>query len=403
MLDLLWVALTFLGALAALANAASLAQGLRLRQGVRAGLRLASGAYMPFVVVLLPVRGTDAGMEANVRAILAQSYAAWRLMLIVDDAADPAAELAGRLARETSSVAIEVRIADPMPLPGKVSALRSALAHLRPGDDVVVFADADIRPAADWLRQLVQPLADANVGAVTGFRWYVPPEPRFWSLVRSEWDAVGGNVLFDERRNYLWGGSTAIRLETLRALRMEERWRSVLSDDLVLTAALREAGLRIAYAPPALVPTFEGCDRRGCLEWCWRQMTMAVLYQPHLQRYAALAFAVFNGSVLLGIASIALTIPFGPPFLLPATLFLLTLPSTVGKAGVRRRAFFAAAPHVAAAWRAPGWLAALAALAVPWVMMVGLLRTRRPTVVAWRGRRYDVRDPMNVRLLGSPD
>src|SRR3972149_4622813 len=70
------------------------------------------------------------------------------------------------------------------------------------------------------------------------------------------------------------------------------------------------------------------------------------------------------------------------------------LPATVGKAGVRRRAFFAAAPHVAAAWRAPGWLAALAALTVPWVMMVGLLRTRRPTVVAWRGRRYDVRDPM---------
>lgn len=402
MTEYLWILLTILSILALLANLASLVQGLRLRGHVARGQRIAMGGFHPRAAILLPVRGLDDGFDANLRSILSQDYPAYRVLLVADDAGDPALESARRVALELPRVPLTPILADPGGLPGKANALRTALHHLAPGDEVVVLADADIRPGADWLHQLVQPLADANVAAATGFRWYVPPEPRFWSLVRSEWDAVGGNVLFDSRRNYVWGGSTAIRAETLRELRMDERWRSVLSDDLVMTGALRGAGLKIEYAPAALVPTFEGCDRRGCLEWCWRQMTMAVLYQPHLQRFAAMAFAVFNGSVLLGLASIGLAIPFGPLFLVPAALFLVTLPATIAKAAIRRRAFLGASPHVAAAWRRPAVLAALAALAVPWVMMAGLLRTRRPSVVEWRGRRYDVRDPTAVRLLDGP-
>src|SRR5207245_9938612 len=149
---------------------------------------------------------------------------------------------------------------------GKVNALRSALAHLRPVDEVVAFADSDIRPARDWLRHLVQPLADSTVGVATGFRWYIPPRPTFWSLVRAEWNAVSANVLFDPRRSFAWGGSSAVRAEHLPQLRLEDRWRGVLSDDLVLTQAVRDAGLRIAYAPPALVPPFDVADRSACLD-----------------------------------------------------------------------------------------------------------------------------------------
>jgi cellulose synthase/poly-beta-1,6-N-acetylglucosamine synthase-like glycosyltransferase len=296
-------------------------------------------------------------------------------------------------------VAVDTIVSDPSPVGGKVAALRTALRQLRPEDEAVVFADADIRPPRDWLRQLVQPLADITVGASTGFRWYLPPRPTFWSLVRSEWNGVSANVLFDRRRNYVWGGSSAVRTEHLPRLGLEERWRDVLSDDLVLTQAVRKAGLRIVYVPSALVPTFEGADRSTCVEWCLRQMTMAVLYQPGLQRYAAAAFAVFNGAVLFGLASLVLAALAGPFFLVPAALFLATVPATAGKASIRRRAFLSASPEVAAAWRVPAWRSVLASLAVPWLMMWGLAKTRRPRVVRWRGRVYDVRNPYRVRPL----
>ena len=404
-LDLIWVGLTLIAVLAFLASVASIIQGIRLRGGVRRAVRLALGAFLPSIVVILPVRGLDDGFDENVRALLSQMYPRYRLLVVADDSLDPALLRIQTIARESPRVAVATILSDASPLRGKVNALRSALAHLHPEDEVVVFADSDIRPAPDWLRQLVQPLADSTVGVATGFRWYLPPRPTFWSLVRAEWNAVSANVLFDPRRSFAWGGSCAIRKDLLVPLRLEDRWHDVLSDDLILTQAVREAGLKIAYVPAALVPTFEGADRATCTEWCFRQMTMATLYLPIVRRYATAAFAVFNGSILFGIACLALAV-WNVAFLIPAAIFLAPLPVSIAKASLRRRALFSAAPTVAAAWNVPAWRTAIAAIAVPWVMTAGLLRTRRPTTIRWRGHTYDVSDPHHVRLLeaaSAPD
>jgi len=400
-IDLLWLFLTGLALLGLLPNVISLEQGFRLRGHVRRAMRMAFGAFLPPVVVILPVRGIDPGFDENVRAILRQTYPKYRLVVVSDDLADPAADRARAIAAESPRVPVSVVVAEPGDLAGKVNAVRSGLLHLAPADEVVVFADSDIRPAPDWLRQLVQPLADSTVGVATGFRWYLPPTPTFWSLVRTEWNAVSANVLFDPRRAFAWGGSCAVRRDHLPDLRLEDRWRGVLSDDLVLSQAVRDAGLKIAYMPAAIVPTFEGATRATCLEWCLRQMMMATLYLPIVRRYAAAAFAVFDGSVLLGIASLILAAVWGPSYLVPAVLFLTPLPVAVGKASLRRRALFAASPSVATAWHVSPLRAAMAALAVPWVMAWGLAHTRSQTSVRWRGRVYDVRDPHGIRLLDS--
>jgi cellulose synthase/poly-beta-1,6-N-acetylglucosamine synthase-like glycosyltransferase len=399
--DLLWLLLTALALLGLIPNGMSLVQGLRLRGHVNRAMRLAFGAFLPPAVVILPVRGVDPGFDENVRAILRQTYPKYRLLVVSDDPADPAADRVRVIAAESRRVPVSVVVAETTGLPGKVNAVRSGLQHLQPTDEVVVFADSDIRPAPDWLRQLVQPLADSTVGVATGFRWYVPPTPTFWSLVRTEWNAVSANVLFDPRRAFAWGGSSAVRSDHLPALRLEDRWRNVLSDDLVLTHAVREAGLKIAFVPGALVPTFEGATRATCLEWCLRQMTMATLYLPIVRRYAAAAFALFDGSLVLGLASLVLAAVWGPVYLVPAVLFLLPLPGTIMKASLRRKAFFSAAPAVASAWNVSGWRSAMASTAVLWVMAAGLVRTRRPTVVRWRGRVYDVTDPNHVRVHDS--
>jgi len=401
LIEILWAVLFVLALLSVLANAASLAQGVRLRTRVRAGLRLGFGAYAPQTAVVLPVRGTDEGLRENVAAILSQAHPAFRVLVVADDGSDAAVAVVRDVSSSLPHVRVDVIRADPDGMGGKVNALRTALDRLEPGDEAVVFADADIRPSRDWLHQLLQPLADPSVGASTGFRWYVPPRPAVWALVRAEWNAVSANVLFDPRRSFAWGGSCAVRREDLLRLRLGERWRSVLSDDLVLTRAVREAGLRIEYAPAALVATYEGGDRAMCLEWCLRQMTMASLYLPVVRTYATAAFAVFDGAIVLGIASLVLAALASSSFLVPAALFLVTVPASLAKASLRRRALFLGSPPVAAAWKVPALRSAVAVLSVPWVMAYGLLRTRRPEVVRWRGRTYDVRDPERVRLLPS--
>lgn len=404
MIEILWAVLLVLALLSLLANVASLVQGVRLRARVRAGLRLGFGAYAPRTVVVLPVRGVDEGLRENLAAILGQAYPAFRVLVVADDLSDPAVAVVREASSSVPQVRVDVTLADPGWMGGKVNALRTALDRLEPEDEAIVFADADIRPSRDWIHQLLQPLADPSVGASTGFRWYVPPRPGSWALVRAEWNAVSANVLFDPRRSFAWGGSCAVRREDLPRLRLGERWRSVLSDDLVLTRAVREAGLRIEYAPAALVATHEGGDRATCLEWCLRQMTMASLYLPVVRTYAATAFAIFDGAIVLGVAALALGAVVSWTFLVPAALFLVTVPSSLAKAFLRRRALFLGSKQVAAAWRVPALRSAGAVLAVPWVMAYGLLRTRRLEVVRWRGRAYDVRDPERVRLLspGAP-
>ena len=400
-MDVLWLVLVVLAILAGLANVANLVQGMRLRGRVQRGLRLSFGAYVPPAAVLLPVRGLDSGLVENVEALLSQAYPRYRVIVIADEDDDPALDRIRQASQGHPRVPVEYLVADRTGMGGKVNALRTALAHLSAEDEVLVFADADIRPAGDWLRQLVQPLADATVGASTGFRWYTPTRASFWSLVRAEWNAVSANVLFDLRRNYLWGGASALRMSDLPRLRLEERWRAVLSDDLVATAAVRDAGLTIEYAPAALVATVEVADRHACVDWCLRQMMMATLYLPVVRTYAAAAFAVFDGAVVLGAASLVLAFLLSWTYLVPAALFLVTLPATVAKASLRRRAIFSAAPSVAMRWpRLPG-RTALAALVVPWLMLYGLIRTRGQTTVTWRGRTYDVRDPLRVRLTAT--
>src|SRR5438094_9018294 len=87
--DLIWTVLTILAVLSLVPNAASLAQGIRLRGHVRRAMRLSFGAYLPPVVVILPVRGLDEGFDGNVRAILSQAYPRFRVLVVADDPAEP--------------------------------------------------------------------------------------------------------------------------------------------------------------------------------------------------------------------------------------------------------------------------------------------------------------------------
>src|SRR5207237_9992371 len=159
--DLVWTVLTILAVLSLVPNAASLAQGIRLRGHVRRAMRLAFGAFLPPVVVILPVRGVDPGFDDNVRAILRQTYPKYRLVVVADDPVDSAADQVRAIARETSRVPVSVVVADPGDLPGKVNAVRSGLLHLTPTEEVVVCAASAVRPAEDGLRQLFRPLASS--------------------------------------------------------------------------------------------------------------------------------------------------------------------------------------------------------------------------------------------------
>src|SRR2546426_9696518 len=128
-------------------------------------------------------------------------------------------------------------------------------------------------------------------------------------------------------------------------------------------------------------------------------MTMATLYLPVVRRYAIAAFSVFNGSILFGLACLALAAIGGVAYLISAAFFFAPLPVSIAKAALRRRALFSGAPTVAAAWKVPAWRSAAAALSVPRVMASGPLLTRNPTTLRCRARTSAVSEPRQVHVL----
>ena len=81
----------------------------------------------------------------------------------------------------------------------KVHNLLAALDTLNSIDrrvEALVFADSDMLPARNWLAELVASLGDRQVGATTGYRWYLPsdqwrdPERGFASILLSVWNST---------------------------------------------------------------------------------------------------------------------------------------------------------------------------------------------------------------------
>src|SRR5262245_62097769 len=180
------------------------------------------------VVVFCPCKGTDSEFEKNIRSILSQDYTNYEARFIVDSHDDPAYGM-------LRSIGAYVLIAGRATSCGqKVHNLAYAVERA-PEADIYVFCDSDARFPRTWLSTLVAPLDSTNI--TTGYRWYVAHRFHFSTLMRSAWNASSLSVLGNHSRNFAWGGSTAIRCETFRLLKILDAWRGSVSDDYTITRA----------------------------------------------------------------------------------------------------------------------------------------------------------------------
>jgi ceramide glucosyltransferase len=247
-------------------------------------------------------------------------------LFVFDATDDPAIKIVDEL-KSSAAVPARTVIAGPATDSGqKVHNLRVAVKEIDPQSEVLVFVDTDARPGKDWLRNLVAPLADATLGASTGYRWFVPERGGIASRLRSVWNASVASALgSDTTKNFCWGGSTAIRRTTFAKLNVSERWRGTVSDDFTITHVLKEAKLPIHFTPNCLVASAGDCDFRELFEFTTRQIKITRVYASHLWLPLLLgsslfAIAFFGGLILLLLQILKNLSPTVP---LPLVLFLI--------------------------------------------------------------------------------
>src|ERR1041384_7502130 len=169
----------FFAALLMLQSLISLRGGWHWLAYFRRELQQALPDYTPFVSVIVPCRGLDQDLAENLRTLFAQDYPRYEIIFVTDSADDPALRVieAVRATADdapTHVVATRVLIAGQANDCGqKVHNLCAAVGACDPASEAFVFVDTDARPRSSWLRALVAPLADASLGAATGYRWFV--------------------------------------------------------------------------------------------------------------------------------------------------------------------------------------------------------------------------------------
>lgn len=338
-----------------------------------------TSANLPPASVIVPVKGFDEGLRENLAALAGLDYPDFELLIVARSAADiPPGVLPSR------SRVVLAHGADPR-TSEKIQNLTAAIHAARKRSRVFAFADSDGHVTPGWLRALAVPLASDAIGASTGYRWFLA-RPNPGSIFRAVWDAVSGGMLGPHDCPFAWGGSMAIRRQTFQDAQILERWKGAISDDYILAAAIHAAGLSIAYAPAALVPSSESISFPAFLSWSRRQLTITRFYAPRLWQKGLLAHIIYCAA-MLGSLSLALR---------GSSLGWWTLAAQLlpGMWKGSRRAALARAclPEYESWFRRYAWLHAVCVPFATWLWLVALVSSAFGSTIKWRGYRYDLKN-----------
>ena len=361
--------------------------------------------FTPYASIIAPCRGLDQGLRENLAALFRQNYPAYEIIFVTDSEADPALVVIEELRSEfqaTAHVATRVcRACEAIESGQKVHNLRVAVSKVDSKSEVFVFVDSDARPDEDWLCNLIAPLADERVGAATGYRWFIPVRGGFASTLRAVWNASIASALGErERRNFCWGGSTAIRRETFERAKVFEAWRGAASDDFAMTRALHNLSLPIHFVPQCLTVSHEDCNWQELLEFTTRQLKITRVYAPRLWQIVLLSnllfVLIFFGGIALTITRAAHSLSFIAPLAFILAIYILgilkaylrwrgvSIPLVEYRAELRRDAF----AHLFL-WPFASALYLYNALAA--------LFSRR---INWRGITYELKSPTETAIMG---
>ncbi len=181
----------------------------------------------------------------------------------------------------------------------KGSALIQAISDLDDSYRAVALIDSDVIAHPDWLRELIIPLRDEQIGATTGNRWFIPQNSQWGTLIRYVWNSPA--VVFMFIQQALWGGSMALKLSVIREAGLLETWRQSVSTDASILQAIKAKGLKVKFVPTVMMLNRESCDLWRCLRYMTRQLLVTRLY---LSQWGLIILHTFLTNLTLALAGV---------------------------------------------------------------------------------------------------
>jgi len=252
---------------------------------------------LPPASVVVPVEGAEDGLRENLRVLASLDYPNYELIVAARTATDIPP---GVLPRRVIVVLVG---AQQKKANDRATNVLAGVHAARKRSEILAFADPGGRVSSSWLRALTAPLAEVNVAVSTGYRWFLPEPPDFASLLRSLWNAPTAGVLGPGDNPFAWAGSMAMQKELFFELRIPEAWQNSPSDSGSLTRAVRQVGLRIAFAPGAMAAYSGRTNMRAFLASARREMSFARRDVPRLWWAALISHVFYCGGMAAAIAA----------------------------------------------------------------------------------------------------
>lgn len=205
---------------------------------------------MPPASIVKPVRGLDHEAYENFASFCRLDYPEYEVVFAVSDPADPVIPIIEKLRADFPSRSI--RLITNVPRVGTSDKVNNLCQLVRTAKyEFVVMSDSDVRVDSDYLKQVIAPFADPEVGAVTAF---------YKSLsagnLASNLDALGMYMdsapaalaakKIEGRLGFAFGWTMATSKTHLKKIGGWEAMVNHHSDDFELGNRIAESGHRVA-------------------------------------------------------------------------------------------------------------------------------------------------------------
>lgn len=278
--------------------------GLRMNHFVKQRLKqVGRSQYTPRVALMVPCKDVDPDFLENMQMLLQQDYPDYEVIFMVPSPEDPCHR---HLQACVANAKVPARIVYGGFSRKRCQKLDNMLAGLdaladsehhsphAPRTEVYVWADSDARVPRNWLREMVAPLEDPEVGVSSTYRFYRPIPGRPLSYLLALWTGYQFCHMHMQKIMSVWGGSMAIRRTTFDELKMRQVWDTALSDDCVLHTTVLKAGKRIAFAVPAMTTASSDLPTRDILIFAMRQCIIGKVVLKDIWITSVLSLSLYH-------------------------------------------------------------------------------------------------------------
>jgi len=239
-----------------------------------------SSRSWPPVTILKPVHGLEKNQAENLRSSCIQDYPEFQVVFSVQEADDAAIPLLKDLQREFGADRVTVAVENCRAgTNGKINNMIGGLRHAR--HDILVISDSDVLLRPDYLKTIVAPLSDPNVGCACTLYKAAGAETWFEKMELLTLNAdFMANVLFAHvsgASKFCLGASAALHRSMLEKVGGLEALSDYLVEDYEMGRRILMLGKKIAIVP-YFVDTI--VDLRSPSQWWnhqvyWDQNTRA--------------------------------------------------------------------------------------------------------------------------------